>query len=349
MGFRTLTLDGDRWVLNGEPLYQRLLLDQGYWPESLLTPPSDEAMRADLEFVRAAGFNGVRKHQKIEDPRWLWWADRLGVLVWEEMPSPFGLARIRGHLADDFRAEWAEAVVRDRNHPSVVCWVTFNESWGIQGVRDSGELQDIVRTVVTETRSADPTRPVCDNSGWCHVDTDVVDVHDYDQDPEALLHRWRGIAERGWDRGPLDLGGDVGAGFDLATYLRHVGIDDPATADPEELRMQLPVVDVWADGCAPRPGSRLPLLLSELGGVGLALDGREVGDRFDYAGATDPEDLLARFSTLIGAVESIPEICGWCWTQLADVEQEVNGLLTADRRPKVVAERLREAIDRVRR
>ncbi|MCC7075571.1 MAG: hypothetical protein IT198_00450 [Acidimicrobiia bacterium] len=346
-GFRTLETAGGRWLLNGDDFYQRLVLDQGYWPGGLLTPPTDDAMRADIEFVRRAGFDGVRKHQKIEDPRWLYWADALGVVVWEEMPSPFWLGMVRGDLEADLRTEWAEAVRRDRNHPCVVCWVPFNESWGIQGVHDSTDLQALVRSVVDATRALDATRPVCDNSGWCHVSTDVVDVHDYEPDPDVLARRWTDIAEREWDRGPVSLAVDGGEGFDPVTWLRHVGIDDPADLDPEVLRTLIPVMDVWSTGCAPDTGPAL-MFLSEFGGIGLAAEQGPQGDtedRFTYGTARDADELLARFSALAAAAESVTEFRGWCWTQLADVEQEVNGLLRADHSPKLDPDRIRAVIE----
>ncbi|MEZ5144560.1 MAG: glycoside hydrolase family 2 TIM barrel-domain containing protein [Acidimicrobiales bacterium] len=343
VGFRTVAVEGDRWLLNGAPLRQRLLLDQGYWPDSLLTPPTEEAILTDLRFVKDAGFDGVRKHQKIEDPRVLWHADRLGVLVWEELPSPFGLARIEGALADDALAEWTEAIGRDGSHPAVIAWVPFNESWGIQGVGRRPEHQATVRRFVAATRALDPTRPVIDNSGWGHVDTDVVDVHDYEQDPAALAARWTGIEARGWDRGALALDAEV-PDFDLGRWLRFAGVDDLSAVDPERLREMLPDPTVWAEGCVPEPGAAGPLVLSELGGIGLATGG-PVADRFDYVGADDAEDLLARFAALVAAAESVPELRGWCWTQLADTEQEVNGLLTAARRPKVDPARLRAVLE----
>ncbi len=343
VGFRTLTIDGDRWLLNGAPLYQRLVLDQGTWPESLLTPPSTQALLDDLAVVRALGANGVRKHQKIEDPRFLWHADRMGVLVWEELPSPFGLAKLTGALGDAAEVEWTAAIRRDRSHPCVVAWVPINESWGVQGVHHRPALQDVVRRFAAVTRRLDPTRPVVDNSGWGHVDTDVVDVHDYDQDPDGLRRRWTGVAERGWVRAPVAIA-DEAPDFDLRRWLTFAQVDDPAAVDPGELMDMVPNVAVWADGCAPEPGSAGPLLLSEFGGVGYRVGGDPTGDRFDYAAAADAEDLLERMVAQIRAVESVPELRGWCWTQLRDVEQEINGICGADGRPKVDLARLRAAI-----
>lgn len=343
VGFRTVEVVDDDWLLNGEPLRQRLLLDQGYWPGSLLTPPSEGAILDDLRFVKEAGFNGVRKHQKIEDPRLLWHADRLGLLVWEELPSPFGVTRFEGALLDDALAEWSEAIRRDRSHPCIVAWVPINESWGVQGVHHRPEHQATVRRFVARTRELDPTRPVVDNSGWGHVETDVVDVHDYDQDPEGLRRRWTGIEARRWERGAVAVGEEF-ADFDLARWLEFAGITDPGSVDPARLAEMVPDVTVWADGCLPEPGAAGPLVLSEFGGVGLAPAG-EVADRFDYTGATDGEDLFERFAAQVAAVEAVPELRGWCWTQLADTEQEVNGLLFADRTPKVDPARLRALLD----
>lgn len=349
VGFRTVTVEPGRWLLNGEPLYQRLLLDQGYWPESLLTPPSDDAIVAELTFVRDAGFNGVRKHQKIEDPRFLWHADRLGLVVWEELPSPFWLAHIEGDLEADATAEWTEAIARDRNHPSVIAWVPFNESWGVQDLTRRPERIDTIRRLVAVTRALDPTRPVVDNSGWGHVDTDVVDVHDYDQDPARLTARWSGIEARGWDRGPavdVDLGQ---GGDDLTTTLERwrAFVDPPEEylADDRWMIEALPDSAVWAPGCTPEPGTAGPLVLSEIGGVGLSLDAKPA-DTFEYSAARDPDDLLERFAALVTAVEVIPEATGWCWTELADVQQEINGLLTADRRAKIDPARIRAVLDR---
>lgn len=349
VGFRTVTVEPGRWLLNGEPLRQRLLLDQGYWPETLLTPPTDDALVADLTFAQLAGFNGVRKHQKIEDPRFLWHADQLGLLVWEELPSPFWLAHIEGDLEADATAEWTEAIRRDRNHPSVIAWVPVNESWGVQDLTREPRRIEVVRRLVAHTRALDPSRPVVDNSGWGHVDTDVVDVHDYDQNPARLTARWSGIEARGWDRGPT-IDGDNGlGGDDLQTALeRWRTFVDPPEAELVDDRWMieaLPDTAVWAPGCVPDLGTAGPLVLSEIGGVGLAV-GAAPDDVFEYSTARDADDLLARFAALVTAVEEIPEAVGWCWTELADVEQEINGLLTADRRPKIDPARIRAVLDR---
>ncbi len=176
-GLREIRVEGRRILLNGRPVYQRQVLDQGYWPDGVYTAATDEALRADVELTKRMGFNGARKHQKVEDPRWLYWCDRLGLLVWHEMAAcgidtPLSRERLR--------REWQEAVRRDLNHPSIVAWVPFNESMGIRDLASSRDTQDFVAAVVADTRGLDRTRPVVDNSGWEHVDTDIADSHNYD-------------------------------------------------------------------------------------------------------------------------------------------------------------------------
>jgi hypothetical protein len=194
-GLRCVEARGGRFYLNGRPYFQRLVLDQGYWNESLLTPPSGEALRNDVELAKAMGFNGVRKHQKIEDPRYLYWADRLGLLVWSELPSaysftPAATRRLVG--------TWIEAIDRDFNHPCIVARVPFNESWGVPDLAGSQAQRDLVSGLYRLTRSLDPTRVVIDNDGWEHGTTDLFTVHDYSRRPGDLAERYG--SEAGWLR-----------------------------------------------------------------------------------------------------------------------------------------------------
>jgi hypothetical protein len=185
---RTFTVQGDRVLLNGRPYPLRLVLDQGYWPETGMTPPSDEAARHDVELVRRMGFNGVRKHQKIEDPRYLYWADRLGLLVWAEMPSAYRFTK-RSILR--LTREWTAVLARDYSHPCIVAWVPLNESWGVPNLPDSAEERHYVRTLYHLTKTLDPTRPVVGNDGWESVVTDIIGIHDYDQNAMRLARRYR--------------------------------------------------------------------------------------------------------------------------------------------------------------
>ena len=206
-GLREIRTDGRRILLNGEPVYQRQVLDQGYWPDGIYTAATDDALRADVELTKRMGFNGVRKHQKVEDPRWLAWCDRLGLLVWHEMAA-FGIDTQASRRR--LRLEWQQAVRRDLNHPSIVAWVPFNESMGIRDLSSSRDTQEFVAAVVADTRSLDRTRPVVDNSGWEHVDTDIADSHNYD--PARAVLPSRGAAStkgRGPSAGSLSAPGAV--------------------------------------------------------------------------------------------------------------------------------------------
>jgi glycosyl hydrolase family 2 len=184
---RSIAILGDRIVLNGRPLALRMVLDQGYWPESGMTAPDDHALRRDVELCRAMGFNGARKHQKIEDPRYLYWADRLGLLVWEEMPSAY---RFTPRAIERLAREWAEAIARDRSHPCIIAWVPFNESWGVPNLPDSARERDAVKALYYLTKTLDPTRPVIGNDGWESVATDIIGIHDYDSDPGRIAQRY---------------------------------------------------------------------------------------------------------------------------------------------------------------
>ncbi|MBV9946021.1 MAG: glycoside hydrolase family 2 [Myxococcales bacterium] len=184
---RSFNVQGDRLVLNGRPYPLRLVLDQGYWPESGATAPDDAALRRDVELAKAMGFNGVRKHQKIEDPRYLYWADRLGLLVWEEMPSAY---RFTQTSVDRLTREWKEVIRRDAGHPCIVAWVPFNESWGVPNLPESAAERHYVQALYHLTKTLDPTRPVVGNDGWESVATDIVGIHDYDDRPERLQRRY---------------------------------------------------------------------------------------------------------------------------------------------------------------
>ena len=175
-------------MLNGRPFPLRMVLDQGYWPETGLTAPDDEALRRDVLLVKHMGFNGVRKHQKVEDPRYLYWADRLGLIVWEEMPSAYRFTR---ESVERLTREWIDVVKRDVSHPCIVAWVPFNESWGVPNLPENPAERDYVQALYHLTKTIDPTRPVIGNDGWESVATDILGVHDYDTDPERLARRYQ--------------------------------------------------------------------------------------------------------------------------------------------------------------
>ncbi|MDR2974385.1 MAG: glycoside hydrolase family 2 [Propionibacteriaceae bacterium] len=192
LGLRTVGVDDGRFLLNRHPCFVRAVLDQGYWPETHLAAPDVEALRADVELLKSLGFNTVRLHQKYEDPRFLFLADRLGLMVWGESPAAYAFTPDTIRRNSD---EWLSIVQRDQAHPALVAWVPFNESWGIQQVGDDRAMQEYQRGVVALTRALDPTRPVVSNDGWEMIDSDIIAIHDYSGDPASIEHRYADQAD----------------------------------------------------------------------------------------------------------------------------------------------------------
>jgi beta-galactosidase/beta-glucuronidase len=303
VGVRGIELRNGQILINGKPTYLKMVLDQGFWPDGLLTAPSDEALQADIGWTKMFGFNGARKHQKIEDPRWLYWCDRLGLLVWEEMPN----AREWSSKAENLlSAEWQDAVRRDYIHPCIMCWVPVNESMGFPGLSQehAGQYAFIER-MVRVTRRLDGTRPVIDNDGWEHTDiTDVCAIHDYTPTAERLSTRYEETLKSG-------------------ELPPKVWVDKPLFARGSRYRGQ-------------------PIVLSEVGGfltipIDIPPEKRDLLYRF-YASFEQPEELLEKYRDLMRGIASLKFLAGFCYTQLTDIEQEINGLLTYDRRPKVAPE-----------
>jgi beta-galactosidase/beta-glucuronidase len=190
-GVRSARVEGGRFLLNGRPYYKRLVLSQGYWPESHLAAPGADALRREVELTKELGFNGVRIHQKVEDPRFLYWCDRLGLLVWGEMANAYVFS---AEAVERFTHEWLEVLRRDYSHPCVVAWVPFNESWGVPDLASSPAQQAYVQGIYHLTKALDPTRPVIGNDGWEHIVGDIWGVHDYALDGATLAERY-GSAE----------------------------------------------------------------------------------------------------------------------------------------------------------
>ena len=184
---RSVGVHGNRFMLNGRPFFLKMALDQGYWPDTLMAPPDVAALRRDVELARELGFNGVRKHQKLEDPRWLFFCDLLGLVVWVEMPSPY---RFSPRAVQRLVSEWTEAIYRDVSHPCVCAWVPLNESWGVPDLPTNPAHRDYVRSLYHLTKTLDPSRPVIGNDGWEHVATDLITIHDYASNPAVLRERY---------------------------------------------------------------------------------------------------------------------------------------------------------------
>lgn len=292
---RTIDIQGDQIVVNGRPVKLRLVLDQGYWPETGLTAPDDDALRRDVELAKAMGFNGVRKHQKIEDPRYLYWADRLGLFVWEEMPSAY---RFTLDSVQRLTREWMCAIERDISHPCIIAWVPFNESWGVPNLPDNPAERHYVQALYHLTKTLDPSRPVIGNDGWESAATDIIGIHDYEVDPAALSARYRQP--------------DIRANLHQQRFGGRILIlDGHARGDP-------------------------PVVLTEFGGIALSNDAESWG----YSRSASPGQLEQRLRALVEAVRAQEVFAGYCYTQFADTYQEANGLLRADRTPKIALERI---------
>lgn len=296
---RSVNVLRDRFMLNGRPYLLRLVLDQGYWPDSLMTAPGDDALRRDVELAKAMGFNGVRKHQKIEDPRYLYWADRLGLLVCEEMPSAYRFTRtaIRRTVQ-----EWTEAIDRDYSHPCVIVWVPFNESWGVPELTALGTHRHAVEALYHLTKTLDSTRLVIGNDGWESSATDIIGIHDYDANVEHLRQRYGAEvkAEQLFDR--RRPGGRI----------------------------------LTLDGY---PHRGQPIMLTEFGGIAFTKQAPAGSVRpWGYTVADSEQQFARMYGELMHAVIHTALFAGFCYTQFADTFQEANGLLCADRTPKMPIE-----------
>lgn len=301
---RHVAIQRDRFTLNGRPYYLRMVLDQGYWPDTLMTAPSDLALRRDVELIKSMGFNGVRKHQKIEDPRFLYWADVLGLLVWEEMPSAY---RFTPKAVERIAREWTEAIARDASHPCIVVWVPFNESWGVPNLTETQAHRNYVQAIYFLTKTLDPTRPVIANDGWESTDTDILAIHDYDNKPSRLAKRY-------------------GPQVDLSDLL-----------DRERPGGRI----LTLDGHTHRGQ---PVMLTEFGGIAYAgQENPHTEKAWGYVRASEVSELQKRYEALLHVVNKIDMFSGFCYTQLTDTFQEANGLLYADRTPKFPIEAIAAA------
>ena len=186
-GLRSVEASGGRFVLNGRPFALRMVLAQNYWPQSHLAAPEPDALRREVELVKELGFNGLRIHQKVEDPRFLAWCDRLGVLAWGELPSPLDFEPV---TVQRLTREWMEVLERDASSPALVAWLPFNESWGVPNMEHSPAQRHAVRGLYHLTKSIDPTRLVIGNDGWEHLVADVFGVHDYTTSGDVLRERY---------------------------------------------------------------------------------------------------------------------------------------------------------------
>lgn len=290
-GIREIAIKEDKIYLNGEQLYLKLILDQGYWQESGLTPPSEESLIKDIESVLAFGYNGIRKHQKIEDERFLYWCDVKGILVWSEMANCYNFD---DNSLQNFTNEWIKVVKQNYNHPSIITWVPLNESWGIPEVSTCEKEQNLATALYYLTKAMDNTRPVISNDGWEHTISDIITIHDYKQDDELLYQEYTDK-----DRKVLN------------NLKEHNGKHK-----------------LFANGYK---YEGQPVIMSEYGGIAInSSEGWGYGKQ-----VKDEKELVERFTKLTKAIKNIPYISGYCYTQLTDVQQEINGLMDEKRNCKI--------------
>ncbi|MDE7326340.1 MAG: glycoside hydrolase family 2 [Lachnospiraceae bacterium] len=294
---RKVSIQNGKFMLNNRPYYQKMLLDQGYWKPSLMTAPTDEDFVRDINACKAMGFNGVRKHQKAEDPRYLYHADRLGLIVWGEFSSAYVYSR---DFACNMTREWMEVIRRDYNHPCIVCWVPLNESWGVDCIMNNGEEQDFSRAMYYLTKSLDQTRCVISNDGWDHTVSDLLTIHDYEGRYPVLKERYGGEVERILNSTP-------GSRTLYAQGNNYHGE---------------------------------PIIVSEFGGI--SYQKTEGVNGWGYTAANSDEDYIKRYRDVVGALLESPHVQGFVYTQLCDVEQETNGLMTYDREFKVEPQIIRD-------
>lgn len=288
-GMRKISIDKDKLLLNDKEIYLKMLLDQGYWAESGLTPPNEEALIKDIELVKEYGFNGIRKHQKIEDERFLYYCDINGILVWSEMANCYEFNDISNKYFTD---EWQKVVEQNYNHPSIITWVPINESWGIPEVSTNIEEQQFTEKIYNITKSLDITRPVICNDGWQHTIADIITIHDYKQSSEELYNVYNSN---------LDI---------LNNEIPHNG-DRKLFSEGYKYNGQ-------------------PIIMSEYGGIAL---NSELGWGYGKQ-VKDENEFIERFEALTNAIKNTKYICGYCYTQLTDVQQEINGLVDENRNPK---------------
>ncbi|WP_349674019.1 sugar-binding domain-containing protein [Lacrimispora sp.] len=302
-GMREIRIEGPNILLNGAPLYQRLILDQGYWEESHLTPPDEEALIQDIDKIHELGYNGLRKHQKTEDERFLYWCDVKGMLVWSEAPAAYIYSDRSVEL---FTKEWLDIVKQNYNHPSIITWTPINESWGVPQVETNRTQQHFTEAIYHLTKSIDPHRPVIVNDGWEHTVSDILTLHDYEEAGEILKKRYTQYKD------------------EIMTKEIYHSTSKSALANGFSYKGQ-------------------PVIISEFGGI--AFDSDKEG--WGYGNKVNTkEDFLKRFDSITTAIKEIPYVCGYCYTQVTDVQQEINGLMDISRNYKVDPEVIKEINER---
>lgn len=313
-GMRKVHIEGKKIYLNNQPYYQRLVLDQGFYPDGIWTAPSDEALKKDIQLSMEAGFNGARLHQKVFEERFYYWADKLGYLTWGEASS-WGMDCNDIETARNFITEWTEIVERDRNHPSILIWTPTNEEFWPDRVQYPRLMQDLYKL----TKAIDPTRPFHGTSGGSHIATDIWTVHNYEQDPaklKDLLYNDGKLMEA--------------PKWEIQLMPKNIGFNGLKYTDQYTF---------------PQYKHDMPYLIDEFGGIKWNPSQQMESAQNTSWGYGEPphslEEFYARLEGLVNTVLSLSDhVWGYCYTQLTDVEQEQNGIYYYDRSPKFDMKRI---------
>ncbi|MGG4489252.1 glycoside hydrolase family 2 protein [Metabacillus idriensis] len=300
-GMRKVHTENGMVYLNNKPYYQKLVLDQGYWPKGLLTAPDDLDFKKDIELSKQMGFNGCRKHQKVEDPRFLYWADQLGFVVWGECAaSPVYSEDAAARLT----REWIDIIERDYNHPSIITWVPINESWGVPHICNNEQQKHHSLAMYHLIHSLDPTRLVISNDGWEMTKSDICAIHNYNHGHKDEQDKYEHFIE--------------------------------SLSTKDKLLQSRPAgKKIYTEGFAYQGE---PILLTEFGGIGF-----KIGDAsgWGYTSVLTEEEFISDYKRVLKGVFASKSLHGFCYTQLTDVEQEINGILTYDRKPKCDLEEIK--------
>lgn len=294
-GYRFISTKQGKIYLNDEELFMRLTLEQGYYPDGIYTFKDEKEIVDEIKLIKDAGFNGLRMHQKVEDDRFYYMCDVEGLLVWSEMPSCY---EFDDEMVENVTREWQEVIAQHYNHPSILVWTPCNESWGVPGIVHNKEQHEFLDSIYDLTKKYDPTRLVVSNDGWEHCMTDLLTLHNYIQEPERYKEEFIDILE------------------DIVINNKKLYKDQNFVP--------------FADGYSYQGQ---PILIDEFCGIGFNVD--KVDDGWGYGNQVKSvEEFYKRYGELVRLTSECKLVAGWCMTQISDVYQEVNGLVTLDRRQK---------------
>lgn len=306
-GFREVGTKDGYVTVNQAPVYLKLVLNQGYYPGGLLTAKSVEDMENDIKMMKEMGFNGCRIHQKAEDPYFLYLCDKMGFYLFQECASNYGYDKDSPRRMLN---EWIDIVKNNYNHPSIIGYTPLNESWGVEGIPYDKEIQSFALSLYDLIHSLDSTRLVISNDGWEQCKTDLITVHNYchgkEGDEIAYLAFKKALKTRK----------NICNYDNIRRFILNPGYEDEGQ----------------------------PIILSEFGGIAFNKDTGD-GKAWGYTTCNDEKDYVRELTRIYKAIEESECIVGICYTQLTDVEQEVNGLLTFDRRYKVDPKEIRALND----